>query len=325
MIELRVFRDGVADKGQIDPSQVKECLADAGAFVWFDAPEPTDEDIAALGAAFDLHPLTLEDITHRRQRPRVELFEHYGFITLRPLTLSGDEVVEHEVHAAVGKRFMGTLRYGPQPFPVDEVAKRLQRQPDLVKSDPGGFAVYALIDEVVDNYLTIVETLEDRADDLEDEVFADDPTVRNIEIQEHLFRLKRQVVQLRRFASPLRQGLDLLQEEPGLVSGPLLPYYRDVTEHAIRVAELADNIRDVLTSLLELRVSQISNHLNIVMRKLTAWAAILLVPTLIAGIYGMNFQDMPELRWHFGYGGSLLLMASASTGLYLMFKKKGWL
>ncbi len=325
MIELRVFRDGVADEQEIDSSKVKECLADAGAFVWFDAPEPTDEDIAALGAAFDLHPLTMEDIAHRRQRPRVELFEQYGFITLRPLTLSGDDVVEHEVHAVVGKRFLGTLRYGPQPFPVDDVAKRLQRQPDLVKSDPGGFAVYALIDEVVDHYLTIVETLEDRADDLEDVVFADDPNARNVEIQERLFRLKRGVVQVRRFASPLRQGLDLLQEEPGLVSGPLLPYYRDVTEHTIRVAELADSIRDVLTSLLELRVAQISNHLNIVMRKLTAWAAILLVPTLIAGIYGMNFQEMPELRWQFGYAGALLLMAGASTALYIMFKKKEWL
>jgi len=325
MIQVRVFRGGVADKGEIEASKVKECLADASAFVWFDAADPSADDISALAEAFDLHPLTLEDMSHRRQRPRVELFEHYGFVTLRPLTLSGDEVIDHEVHAVVGKRFLGTLRYGPTPFPVDDVAKRLSRQPDLLTSDPGGFAVYALIDEVVDNYLTIVETLEDRTDDLEDLVFADDPDANALEIQERLFRLKREVVQLRRFASPLRQGLDLLQEEPGLVTGPLLPYYRDVTEHAIRVAELADNIRDVLTSLLELRVSQIANHLNVIMRKLTAWAAILLVPTLIAGIYGMNFQNMPELRWQFGYGGALLLMASASLALYIMFKRKDWL
>ena len=131
-------------------------------------------------------------------------------------------------------------------------------------------------------------------------------------------------MKLRRFASSLRQGLDLLREEPGLVAEPLQPYFRDVTQHAIRVAELADNIRDILTSLLELRVSQIANHLNVVMRKLTAWAAILLVSTLIAGIYGMNFQAMPELGWHFGYAGVLALMTGASLGLYVMFKKKGW-
>jgi len=325
MIEVRVFRDGVADEGEVQPSQVKECLADAGAFVWFDAPEPSDEDIAALGSAFDLHPLTLEDITHRRQRPRVELFEAYGFVTLRPLTLHGDDLIEHEVHAVVGKRFLGTLRYGPDPFPIADMEKRLGRQPDLLRTHPGGFAVYTLIDEVVDSYLSIVEALEDRADDLEDLVFADDPSVDGPELQEAIFRVKRDVVKLRRFASPLRQGLDLLQEEPGLVAEPLQPYFRDVTEHAIRVAELADNIRDVLTSLLELRVSQIANHLNVIMRKLTAWAAILLVPTLIAGIYGMNFEVMPELGWRFGYAGALIVMAGASTALYVMFKKKEWL
>jgi magnesium transporter len=325
VIELRVFRDGVADEGQIQPSQVKECLADAGAFVWFDAPEPSDEDIAALGAAFDLHPLTLEDIKHRRQRPRVELFEGYGFVTLRPLTIHGEDLAEHEIHAVVGKRFLGTLRYGPDPFPLEDLEKRLRRQPDLLRTHPGGFAVYTLIDEVVDTYLSIVEMLEDRADDLEDLVFADDPSMDGPELQRSIFRVKRDVVKLRRFASPLRQGLDLLQDEPGIVAEPLQPYFRDVTEHAIRVAELADNIRDVLTSLLELRVSQIANHLNVIMRKLTAWAAILLAPTLIAGIYGMNFHDMPELGWRFGYPGALAAMGLAALALYVMFKKKEWL
>jgi magnesium transporter len=325
MIEVRVFRDGVATEGEIAPSQVRECLADAGAFVWFDAPDPSEEDIAALGDAFSLHPLTMEDISHRRQRPRVELFEDYGFVTLRPLSISGEDVVEHEVHAVVGRRFLGTLRYGPEPFPVDDMEKRLRRQPDLLKAHPGGFAVYTLIDEVVDGYLSLVETLEDRADDLEDLVFTDDPSMDGPELQQSIFRVKRDVVKLRRFASPLRQGLDLLQEEPGLVAEALQPYFRDVTEHAIRVAELADNIRDILTSLLELRVSQIANHLNVIMRKLTAWAGILLVPTLIAGIYGMNFGYMPELAWRFGYFAALAVMGGASFALYVMFKKKDWL
>jgi len=325
MIEVRVFRDGVQDKGQVEASQVKACLADATAFVWFDAPDPTQADIDALADAFDLHPLTIEDISHRRQRPRVELFEGYGFVTLRPLTLTGDEIVEHEVHAVVGTRFLGTLRYGPQTYPIQAMQKRLERQTELLRTHPGGFAVYALIDEVVDDYLSIVETLEDRADDLEDLVFADDASVDGPQLQQSIFRVKRDVVTLRRFASPLRQGLDLLQEEPGIVAEPLQPYFRDVTEHAIRVADLADNIRDVLTSLLELRVSQIANHLNVIMRKLTAWAAILLVPTLIAGIYGMNFQEMPELRWHAGYYVALAVMATSSFALYVMFKKKEWL
>jgi len=324
MITVRVFRDGVADEGTIEPSQIAECLAKGDAFVWFDASAPTADDIAALGQAFNLHPLTLEDIGHRRQRPRVELFEHYAFITLRPLTLKKD-LVEHELHAVVGSRFMGTLRYGPDPYPIDEVVKRWERQPELLKTAPGAFAVYVLFDEVVDGYLTIVENLEDRADDLEDLVFADDPTVDGSQIQERIFLVKREVVKLRRFASPMRQGLDLLQEQPGFVQATLLPYFRDVTEHAIRVFELADNIRDVLTSLLELRVAQVANHLNVVMNKLTAWAGILLVPTLIAGIYGMNFRNMPELGWRFGYVGALIVMGGSAFALYVMFKKKDWL
>ena len=324
MITVRVFRDGVADKGTIEPSQIAECLAKDDAFVWFDASDPTEDDIAALGQAFNLHPLTLEDIGHRRQRPRVELFEHYAFITLRPLTL-GKDLVEHEVHVVVGTRFMGTLRYGPAPYPIDEVVKRWERQPDLLKTDPGAFAVYVLFDEVVDGYLTIVEKLEDRTDDLEDLVFEDDPSVDGTQIQERIFLVKREVVKLRRFASPMRQGLDLLQEQPDFVQPALLPYFRDVTEHAIRVSELADNIRDVLTSLLELRVAQVANHLNVVMKKLTAWAGILLVPTLIAGIYGMNFHNMPELGWRFGYAGALIVMGASALALYIMFKRKDWL
>lgn len=324
MISVRVFRNGVAGTETIEPSAIADCLAEDDAFVWFDAAEPTAEDIAALGHAFSLHPLTLEDIGHRRQRPRVELFEQYAFITLRPLTLN-HELVEHELHVVVGKRFMGTLRYGPHPFPIEEVVKRWERQPELLAKDPGGFAVYVLFDEVVDGYLSIVEQLEDKADDLEDLVFADEPTVDGPQIQEQIFLVKREVVKLRRFASPMRQGLDLLQEQPGLVGDALLPYFRDVTEHAIRVSELADNIRDVLTSLLELRVAQVANHLNVVMKKLTAWAGILLVPTLIAGIYGMNFRDMPELGWRFGYAAALLVMGGSALALYIMFKKKDYL
>jgi magnesium transporter len=137
--------------------------------------------------------------------------------------------------------------------------------------------------------------------------------------------VKREVVRLRRFSSPMRQGLDLLQEQPGLVGDALLPYFRDVTEHAIRVSELADNIRDLLTSLLELRVAQVANHLNVIMRKLTAWAGILLVPTLIAGIYGMNFRNMPELGWRYGYASALVVMGGSAFALYIMFKKKDWL
>jgi len=325
MIQVRVYRNGVADDGPVALDRARELLGTAGVFLWLDAASPTEDEVAQFADALGLHPLTIEDLGHQKQRPRVELFERYAFVALRPLSLEDDDLVEHEVHAVVGAGFLGTLRYGPAPYPIEEIARRWQRQPDLFGANPGGFAIYRLIDGVVDDYLSIVETLEDRTDDLEDVVFADDPSVEGRSIQERIFRIKRAVVRLRRYAAPLRQGLDLIQDDPGLVAAELLPYYRDVTEHAIRVADFADNIRDVLTSLLELRVAQVANHLNVVMRKLTAWAAILLAPTLIAGVYGMNFEGMPELGWRFGYPFALAVMGGVALGLYIMFKRKGWL
>jgi magnesium transporter len=186
--------------------------------------------------------------------------------------------------------------------------------------------VYVLIDEVVDGYLSIIEAFEDRADDLEDDVFSEGAAEDGgIALQERIFLLKREVVRLRRFAAPLRQALDLLQEDPKLAGSSLAPYYRDVTEHVIRVTELADNIRDLLTSLLEVRVSQVANRSNEIMKKLSAWAGIILVPTLIAGIYGMNFEGMPELRWALGYPAALGTMLFSGGILYVMFKRRGWL
>jgi len=293
--------------------------------VWLDAVDPSVEDLAAIGRTFGLHPLTIEDAKHRHQRPKVELFEGYAFMVLRPIALTDDEISDDEMHAFVGRRFIGTMRYGAHPHPIDHARVRWERQTDLLAKEGGGFAAYALIDEVVDEYLSIVEALEDRADALEDDVFGDQPSDGGTELQERIFRLKRAVVRLRRDVTPLRSGLDLIQEDPRLAGSPLQPYYRDLTEHVIRVSELADNIRDLLTSLLEVRISQIANRSNEIMKKLSAWAGIILVPTLIAGIYGMNFRNMPELGWELGYPLAIGSMALSSGLLYGLFKKKGWL
>jgi magnesium transporter len=326
MIEVRVYRGGVPEDGPVGIGRVRSVLAEDDVFVWVDIVDPDEADLEAIGQAFSLHPLTLEDARHRHQRPKVELFQDYAFVALRPLTATQDgDTEEREIHAFVGRRFLGTLRYGPDPISVLPARQRWERQTDLLRREGGGFAAYALVDEVVDGYLTLVEQMEDATDLLEDDVFGDRPDGGGDDVQERIFRLKRDVVRLRRMAMPLRQGLDFLQEEPGLAGAALQPYYRDLTEHVIRVTELADNIRDLLTSLLEVRVSQVANRLNEIMKKLSAWAGIILVPTLIAAIYGMNFRSMPELHWAFGYPialGSMLLSAGL---LYRMFRKRGWL
>jgi magnesium transporter len=325
VITVRVYRDG-ADQSEIAPdlAAAHAVLAEADGFVWIDASEPTEDEITEIADCLQLHPLTVEDVRHRHQRPKVELFQHYAFVVVRPMRLVNGELEESEVHGLVGERYLATLRYDDAAFDPAKLEARWLRQPELFRAHHGGSAIYFAMDDVVDGYLSVVEQLEDQADDLEDLVIGEaieDPRT----TQDRIFRLKRSVVRLRRAVSPLRQGLDLLMDDSRMAGEELLPYFRDVTEHVIRVAELADNIRDLLTSMIDLEVAKESNRLNDTVRSLTAWAAILVAPTLIASIYGMNFRVMPELGWHYGYAFALALMLGSGFALWVFFKRRGWL
>jgi magnesium transporter len=293
------------------------------AFLWVDVRDPTPDDLEELQRSLQLHPITLEDAMHRRQRTKLEVFDDYIFLVVRPLTIDDaapTTVTAHEVHAIAGNGFLATIRWSPA-YPMEAVQARWVRRDDLRGV---GFAVYTLIDDIVDGFLSVIDATEAEADALEELVFEHDG-VGASELQERLFRLKRNMSEVRRSAMPIRQVPDVLHEEPRFSSPDLAPYYRDVMDHAIRVVELADNVRDLVTSLLEVMVGQASNRLNEAMKRLTAWAGIVLVPTLIAGIYGMNFKGMPELRWQWGYPLSLGLMAASALGLYVAFKRRGWL
>ena len=324
MITGRRYRPGEDRPEPVDLAGAGPFAPAPDSFSWFDIVEPGPDDLDRLRSAFSLHPVTVEDTMHRRQRPKVELFHEYAYVVLRPLTLTTKPSMamqEHEVHVIAGRDFIVTLRWSPE-FPMQGVQARWNRHPEVRDV---GFAIYTLLDEVVDGYLTAVEALEDEADDLEDLVFERDAAGDVDTLQERLFRLKRDTVVLRRSAMPLRQGIDLIQEDASITPPALAPYFRDVMDHVIRVVELADNVRDLLTSLLEVRVAQAANRLNEAMKSMTAWAGIVLVPTLIAGIYGMNFDHMPELSWQLGYPLALGLMAGSAVGLYVYFKKREWL
>lgn len=324
VIAGQLYRNGRRTTEPVDASRIEGSTAADDTFVWLDATDPSDDDLAMLAEALGLHPLTLEDVRHGRQRPKVELFKDYAFVVLRPLALTADGLSESEIHALVGKRYLVTLRTGT-PYPMEESVRRWERQPELLTLG-GGFAVYVLVDEVVDDYLTMVEAFEDRADALEDDIFDDEDRPDDRELQERLFRLKRETIRLRRVAMPLRQGVDLLQEEPEFSPPAVVPYLRDLMDHVIRVVELADNVRDLLTSLLEVRIAQAANRMNEVMKSLTAWATILLVPTLLAGVWGMNFKHMPELNLRYGYLIALGSILASALGLFAWFKwKKRWL
>ena len=326
MITCHLFRDGVLEPKAFDASLVSEHLAGDAARVWLDVVDPTEEDLAVLKEEFGLHDTSVEDIRHRGQRPKVETFQGYFFVVLRPLALGEDGELEvGEVHVFAGKSSLVTLRYD-SVYDLTNVLKRWERQSELTR-EGAAFLLYALLDEIVDDYLEIVDRYEDMADQLEEQVFAEDgsPPADPQELQERFFKVKRGVVEFRRHVMPLRRVLDHLLEESGFVTPTLVPYYRDVSDHVTRALEFADNVRDLLTSLIEVRIAQQANHLNEIMKKLTSWAGIILVPTLIAGIYGMNFRHMPELSWQVGYPVALGMMVLSAGILYRVFKSRDWL
>jgi magnesium transporter len=319
MVTCRLYRSGTLAEEGFDPAQVSEHLEEPDALVWLDLEDPTDEELALIQEEFSLHPLAVEDARHRRQRPKVEVYEKYFFLVMHSVRLDEAELLDQEIHAFVGPSYLITLRY-PPAFDLDPVLRRWERQQELTK-EGGGFLLYALMDEIVDGYFDVVERFEDDSDDIEQQVFADNVPA---DVQERIFQLKKQVLQFRRLVMPLREVLDLIQEEPRVTS-TLAAYYRDVADHVIRTLEFIDNVRELLTSALEAHLSQASTRLNVVMKQLTAWASIILVPTLIAGIYGMNFRHMPELNWLLGYPFALGLMAASATALFVVFKRRGWL
>jgi magnesium transporter len=321
VITCHLYRDGKLEDAHCDPETIKDHLKQQGPKILLDIQEPTQADLDLLERQFGFHPLTMEDTERRGQRPKLEIFDTYSFLVVHAFRLEGTrELVDSEVHVLFGKGFMVTLRYAP-PFDLSRVKERLEHQEHLTE-EGGAFLLYLLLDEIVDGYFDVIDQLEDLGDEIEDRVFAEVP---DPDVQEDIFRMKRLVVRFRRLIVPLREALDRMLELPDFVTSSMAPYFRDVLDHTIRASDFTDNIRDLLTSALEAQLSQISNRMNQVMKSLTSWGAIILVPTLIAGIYGMNFRGMPELHWAIGYPLALGLMIVSAGGLYLAFRRKGWL
>jgi magnesium transporter len=326
MRTCRAFRDGITE--ELDPAHAKTVVA-GGHSVWLDVEDPDPADLAFLREQFGLHRLSLEDISHRGQRPRIEPFGDYLFVSLRPLAIDDGneaELVVHEMHAIVGKGFLITLRYSPI-WNAAVVIERLRDRPELVEHG-APYLLYVLLDEIGDDFLDIVDRFERDVEDLEEHVFdrGDHPgAVPDQELRRRFHRYRVNLAAFRQQVAPMRRAVDSLMELPDFVTRDMAPYYRDVADHVVRSLEFSDNVRDVLTSLIEVRVAQQANDLNEIMKKLTAWAGIILVPTLIAGVYGMNFRHMPELGWQVGYPLALGTMLVASGILYLVFKRRDWL
>ena len=324
-MEAYVFSDGALRADPVPPDELRSAVSDLtdDEWLWVDAVDPSSDEITSLQKQLDLHDLAVEDVQQRNQRPKLDIYPTHAFAVFRPLSYGPDGLMGSELFLFVSHRFLVTLRFPP----AFDLEKAKHRWPVLASMAPGTCsALYAIADEIVDDYLEVVEELEERADELEGQVFRSESVQGSgATLQLEILRLRRDAVRLKRHAIPTRQAIDRLADDSDLMTERLVPYLRDITDHLLRTIELADGVREILTTTVDIRMAQSANQLNEVMKKLTAWAGIILVPTLIAGIYGMNFRHMPELHWMLGYPLALGLMAASAFVLYVGFRKRGWL
>jgi magnesium transporter len=323
-LTTRLYGGGKLEEIDFDPARIDQALQVKDNLVWLDiagTPEQIEKSIPIVREEFAFHELALEDCIHPHQRPKIEQYDDYFFIVAYGVTIQQDQLVKHEMAMFVGRNYLVTVRKDPA-YDLSSCLKRWDAHAKLA-AEGGGYLLYILLDEVVDGYFEVLDAYQDRTQDLEELVFGSSAQG---DAHSHIFRLRKDMVLFRRFIAPLREVLDVMQRRTvDVVTERLEPYYRDVYDHVLRATDFLDGIRDILASALEANLAVVSNRLNEVMKSLSSWAAIILVPTLIAGIYGMNFNHMPEVSWLLGYPFALGLMVISGLTLYAVFKRRGWL
>lgn len=323
VVNCAVYEDGRRVRN-IPIEEISEVLTVPGQFVWVGLHEPDEPLLRQIQQEFGLHDLAVEDALRAHQRPKLEEYGDGLFVVLRTARLepSGDGHIQlGETHVFAGPRYLVSIRHGASS-PYGDVRNRCETTPHLLKKGPG-FVLYALMDFIVDNYFPIVDQLEDRLDTIEEEIFSGRPDRAAIE---QVYELKRDLLAGKRAVSPLVDICNRLTRfDLATIPEDTRPYFRDVYDHTIRINEAVDTLRELVTSALEAKLSLISVEQSDITKQLAAWAAIIAVPTMIAGIYGMNFEFMPELRWRYGYLAAVAVMFGACGLLHWRFKRAGWL
>nr|WP_238338498.1 magnesium/cobalt transporter CorA [Pedococcus badiiscoriae] len=296
---------------------------DPNAFLWIGLKNPTDAEFDLVNDELRLHPLAVEDAVKGNQRPKVELYDNTIFVVMKTLRYIEEtsDIETGEVMLFVGDKFVVTVRRG-EANPLAGVRHGLEANTDMLRH--GAIAVvHAVMDSIIDNYVSIDVELQKDLDDIEAAVFSGSSSASSTAI----YQLKREVLEFRRAAVPLAAPLRMLHDgsRSPLPQKEVRLLFRDVADHLLRVIDHVESYDRLLTDILSAHLAQISVQQNSDMRKISAWVAIAAVPTMIAGIYGMNFDNMPELSWHYGYFIVLAVMASACLGLYRAFRRSGWL
>jgi magnesium transporter len=322
IVNCRVYEDGRRCPGEFTPETAAQSSRDIDAFVWIGLYEPTPDEFESVRREFSLHELAVEDAIKAHQRPKLERYGDSLFLVLKTARyVDTEEVVEFgEILLFVGARFLVAVRHG-EASGLQELRQSLETRQEFLRLGPSA-VLHAIVDRVVDDYVPVMQGVEDDIEEVEEQVFSLD----RANPVERIYYLKREVLAFRRATAPLLIPLMQLSTQPlPHVCPEVRPYFRDVHDHLLRTNEQLDACRDLLTSVLEANLTQVSVRQNEDMRKISAWVAIAAVPTMIAGIYGMNFQHMPELSHPLGYPIIMGLIVFISTGLYVFFRRWHWL
>ena len=322
IVDCALYRDGSRVQGDTDYRALRARARGADDFVWIGLHEPTEDEIADVAEVFGLHPLAVEDAVRAHQRPKLERYGDMVFVVLKTLWYvdERDAVETGEIAMFAGHDFVVSVRHG-QGNELHSARRALESSHQVLGHGPGG-VLYAVIDRVVDEYLDVVDELVVDVDEIETSVFSTDRTNDSARI----YVLKRELAEVRRAVLPLREPVArLARGDVETVPEKARPFFRDVADHLARAAETVDSLDALLSTAFDAHLAQISVQQNDDMRKISAGAALVVVPTLIAGIYGMNFEHMPELGWTLGYPFALVLMGLVAAGLWALFKKSGWL
>ncbi len=318
MITARVYVDG--DVKEIDSADISDVVTETGRLLWVDVCDPDENDLDCLETEFRLHPLAMEDVRHRHQRPKLEKYPGHDFVVAYTAALQ-------EVDIFVGRSWVVSVRERDKRGPawaVDGVLNRFEKtRPDHVGP---GFLLYVLLDELVDGWFTVTEATQDDIEELENRIFGDLDDDQDLSVQQAMFDTRRRLLTFRRAIAPLREVVgSLMRREVEWIDAATATNLQDVYDHILRAVDHLDSQRELLDNAVDAHLSISSNQMNRAMERMTAWGAILLGSTLVAGIYGMNFEHMPELRWRLGYPFALGLMLGVTIVGYRAFRRRDWL
>ncbi len=319
----RLYRNGALEAEGFAVSAISDKLAEPDTVVWLDLRDPSHDDLSVLSDEFGLHPLAIEDAVLDHERPKLDRYRTHLFLTAYGVHLDGatGALATSELSAFITERALITVRKD-DGLDIGAVTDRWDSSEDLAKHGVG-YLVHGLIDFIVDEHFAAVQALDESIESLEDQLFSDVPMDR--EVQRRSFQLRKSLVLLRRVVLPMREVVNtLMRRDLHIIDVSLHPYFQDVYDHVLRATEWTESLRDLVTTILETNLTIQGNRLNVITKKVTSWAAIIAVPTLVTGFYGMNVP-YPGFGKQWGVYASVAIMVVAASALYVLFRRKDWL